>query len=105
VTAVKLFPAGLGGVEYLRALRQPFPDVPLVPVGGVDADATAAYLRAGAVAVGVGSPLVGDAADGGAIAKLRGRAARFLAAAGQQPDITGTGRLARPRPGPNQAAQ
>src|SRR5215469_7291017 len=64
VTAVKLFPAGLGGVDYLRALRQPFPDVPLIPVGGVDANVTPAYLRAGAIAVGVGSPLIGDAADG-----------------------------------------
>lgn len=91
VTAVKLFPAGLGGVEYLRALRQPFPDVPLVPVGGVDADAIQAYLRAGAVAAGVGTPLVGDAADGGDVAKLRARAARFLAAAAEQQAAAGAG--------------
>jgi 2-dehydro-3-deoxyphosphogluconate aldolase/(4S)-4-hydroxy-2-oxoglutarate aldolase len=78
--AVKLFPAGLGGVPYLSALRAPFPEVPFVPVGGIDADAARAYLAAGALAVGVGSPLVGDAADrAGALAQsaLAERAARF----------------------------
>ena len=77
VTAVKLFPASLGGVSYLRALRDPFPDVPFVPVGGVDAEAAGAYLAAGAVAVGVGSPLVGDAAAGGSLDELRQRARSF----------------------------
>jgi 2-dehydro-3-deoxyphosphogluconate aldolase / (4S)-4-hydroxy-2-oxoglutarate aldolase len=75
--AVKLFPASSGGVPYLRALRDPFPHVPFVPVGGVDAPAAAAYLEAGAVAVGVGSPLVGDAASGGSLADLRARIRRF----------------------------
>ena len=37
-TAVKLFPAELGGPSYLAALRAPFPDVPFVPVGGVDGE-------------------------------------------------------------------
>ncbi|ETK37010.1 bifunctional 4-hydroxy-2-oxoglutarate aldolase/2-dehydro-3-deoxy-phosphogluconate aldolase [Microbispora sp. ATCC PTA-5024] len=76
-TAVKLFPASLGGVPYLRALRDPFPAVPFVPVGGVSAEDAVAYLRAGAVAVGVGSPLVGDAAAGGNLEALRSRAAAF----------------------------
>ena len=88
VTAVKLFPASAGGVGYLKALRQPFPDVPLVPVGGVDVDAADAYLRAGAIAVGVGSPLVGDAAGGGDLAALRERAARFLATTAQPSGVT-----------------
>jgi 2-dehydro-3-deoxyphosphogluconate aldolase / (4S)-4-hydroxy-2-oxoglutarate aldolase len=78
---VKLFPASSGGPAYLRALRDPFPGVPFVPVGGVDADAAAAYLSAGAVAVGVGSPLVGDAARGGPVTELAARARQFLAAA------------------------
>ncbi|MGW4055311.1 bifunctional 4-hydroxy-2-oxoglutarate aldolase/2-dehydro-3-deoxy-phosphogluconate aldolase [Streptomyces sp. NPDC004779] len=63
-TAVKLFPAGPGGLELLRALRAPFPDVAFVPVGGVDAATARDYLAAGALAVGVGGPLVGRAADG-----------------------------------------
>ncbi|MEV8592985.1 bifunctional 4-hydroxy-2-oxoglutarate aldolase/2-dehydro-3-deoxy-phosphogluconate aldolase [Streptomyces sp. NPDC052012] len=76
--AVKLFPASLGGPGYLRALRDPLPDTPFVPVGGVDAEAARAYFAAGAVAVGVGSPLLGDAARGGDLAQLRVRAREFL---------------------------
>ncbi|MEU9149788.1 bifunctional 4-hydroxy-2-oxoglutarate aldolase/2-dehydro-3-deoxy-phosphogluconate aldolase [Streptomyces sp. NPDC048417] len=80
-TALKLFPAAeAGGAAYLKALRGPFPDAVLVPVGGVDVPAARAYLAAGATAVGVGSPLVGDAADGGDIADLRDRARAFRAA-------------------------
>ncbi|NYI03843.1 bifunctional 4-hydroxy-2-oxoglutarate aldolase/2-dehydro-3-deoxy-phosphogluconate aldolase [Allostreptomyces psammosilenae] len=77
-SAVKLFPASLGGPGYLRALRDPLPDIPFVPVGGVDADAARAYFAAGAVAVGVGSPLLGDAPRGGDLARLRARAREFL---------------------------
>jgi 2-dehydro-3-deoxyphosphogluconate aldolase / (4S)-4-hydroxy-2-oxoglutarate aldolase len=75
--AIKLFPGTLGGPGYLRALRDPFPEVPFVPVGGVDAQAARDYLDRGAIAVGVGSPLVGDAADGGDLDLLRARAAEF----------------------------
>ena len=78
--AVKLFPASLGGPDYLRALRDPFPHAPFVPVGGVDAESARAYLDRGAIAVGVGSPLLGDAAVGGDMSALRRRAADFLAA-------------------------
>ncbi|WP_329074709.1 bifunctional 4-hydroxy-2-oxoglutarate aldolase/2-dehydro-3-deoxy-phosphogluconate aldolase [Streptomyces niveus] len=80
--AVKIFPAAqAGGPAYLRALQGPFPDVPFVPVGGVDAAAARAYLDAGALAVGIGSPLVGDAAstkDGAGVDALRARARTFL---------------------------
>ncbi|MFF2845981.1 bifunctional 4-hydroxy-2-oxoglutarate aldolase/2-dehydro-3-deoxy-phosphogluconate aldolase [Streptomyces sp. NPDC058001] len=77
-TALKIFPASaVGGPSYLKALRGPFPDLPFVPVGGVDARAAASYLTHGAVAVGVGSPLIGDAADGGDLDTLRKRAAEF----------------------------
>ena len=78
--AIKLFPAMLGGPGYLRALLGPFPDLPIVPVGGVDAHQARAYLDAGAAAVGVGSPLVGDAASGGSLEDLRERAKAFLEA-------------------------
>ena len=83
--AVKLFPASLGGPRYLRALLDPFPSTALVPVGGVDAGAARDYLAAGAVAVGVGSPLIGDAASGGSLDDLRARARRFLAAVRDAP--------------------
>jgi 2-dehydro-3-deoxyphosphogluconate aldolase/(4S)-4-hydroxy-2-oxoglutarate aldolase len=59
---VKLFPAGLGGPGYVRAVLAPLGDVPLLATGGVDAANARAFLDAGAVAVGVGSGL-GDAAD------------------------------------------
>jgi 2-dehydro-3-deoxyphosphogluconate aldolase/(4S)-4-hydroxy-2-oxoglutarate aldolase len=58
---VKLFPAARLGPEYVRDLRGPLGDVPLLATGGVDASNTPAFLRAGAVAVGVGSALVGAA--------------------------------------------
>lgn len=83
-TAFKVFPAAaMGGPRYLRDLRGPFPALPLVPVGGVDAAAAEQYLADGALAVGVGSPLVGDAADGGSIDALRERARAFLGVARQ----------------------
>ncbi|WP_405726787.1 bifunctional 4-hydroxy-2-oxoglutarate aldolase/2-dehydro-3-deoxy-phosphogluconate aldolase [Streptomyces sp. NBC_00028] len=83
-TGLKVFPAAqAGGPAYLRALRGPFPHELLVPVGGVDEAAARAYLAAGATAVGVGSPLIGDAADGGSRSALRERARAFLAAVGE----------------------
>ena len=77
-TAVKLFPASAGGPAYLKALRDPFPTMPLVPVGGVTLDLVPAYLIAGAVAVGVGGPLTGDAVRGGSLEALADRARAFL---------------------------
>lgn len=79
-TAVKLFPASGPGPAYVAALRGPFPGIDLVPVGGVGADDVAPYLRAGAVAVGVGGPLAGDAVEGGDLDALRARARAFLGA-------------------------
>jgi len=52
--AVKLFPAHVGGPEYLRSLLGPYPDLRFIPTGGVTGDNARAYLEAGAVAVGVG---------------------------------------------------
>ena len=77
--AVKLFPASPGGPAYLRTLREPFPEVPFVPFGGVDVDTARDYLAAGALAVGVGSALLGDALHGGDLGRLRQRAENFRA--------------------------
>ncbi len=52
--AVKVFPAQLGGPAYVRSLLGPFPDLALIPTGGVDGGNAGAYLEAGAVAIGVG---------------------------------------------------
>jgi 2-dehydro-3-deoxyphosphogluconate aldolase/(4S)-4-hydroxy-2-oxoglutarate aldolase len=54
---VKLFPGSLGGPDYLKALHGPFPDIPLIPTGGVDIDNMADWFQAGAFAVGAGSSL------------------------------------------------
>lgn len=59
---VKLFPASSLGPSHVRELRGPLPDVQLIPTGGIDARNAAAFLAAGAVAVGIGSALT--AADG-----------------------------------------
>ncbi len=58
--AVKVFPASVLGPAFLREIHGPFPDLPLIPTGGVTADTAGDYIRAGAVAVGLGSWLIGD---------------------------------------------
>jgi 2-dehydro-3-deoxyphosphogluconate aldolase / (4S)-4-hydroxy-2-oxoglutarate aldolase len=55
---VKVFPGSLGGPDYLRALREPLPDVPLVPTGGVTPGNVREWLDAGAFCVGAGGSLV-----------------------------------------------
>jgi 2-dehydro-3-deoxyphosphogluconate aldolase/(4S)-4-hydroxy-2-oxoglutarate aldolase len=55
---VKVFPANVLGPEYLRAIRGPLPQVPLVPTGGVTADNARDFIRAGAAILCVGGWLV-----------------------------------------------
>ena len=55
---VKVFPATVGGPQYLKDVRGPLPQVKLVPTGGVSADNAADFIRAGAAAIAVGSNLV-----------------------------------------------
>ena len=58
---VKVFPCGnVGGPKYIQALRGPFPQIPLVPTGGVSLDTAAAFITAGASALGVGSELISE---------------------------------------------
>jgi 2-dehydro-3-deoxyphosphogluconate aldolase/(4S)-4-hydroxy-2-oxoglutarate aldolase len=56
-TMVKLFPAELG---YFKAIRAPLDHVPLVATGGVSLDNAVEFIKAGAVAVGMGSHLIGE---------------------------------------------
>lgn len=79
--AVKVFPAARLGPDYLRDLSGPLPQLPLVPAGGIGLDDVAPYLHAGAAAVGLGSPLIGDALTGGRLSELAARAGAFAAAA------------------------
>lgn len=83
-SAVKIFPAGVVGPSYLKDLRGPFPEIVAMPSGGVDLDSAGAWLAAGAVAVSVGGPLLGDAFRGGDLGALRDRAAAFVAVAAQE---------------------
>lgn len=55
---IKVFPAdNVGGASYLRAIKSPFPDIRLVPTGGVNIDNISDYFAAGAFAVGAGGEL------------------------------------------------
>ena len=54
---IKLFPGSLVGVDYVKALRGPLPDIPLMPTGGVTPDNLAEWFAAGVVAVGMGGNL------------------------------------------------
>lgn len=56
-TFVKLFPASAVGPQFIRELHGPLPDIEVIPTGGVDPTNAAAFLAAGAVAVGLGSAL------------------------------------------------
>jgi 2-dehydro-3-deoxyphosphogluconate aldolase/(4S)-4-hydroxy-2-oxoglutarate aldolase len=62
-TLIKVFPCGnVGGPKYLKALRGPFPQLKIIPTGGVNLTNAAEYIAAGAFALGVGSDLVDTAA-------------------------------------------
>jgi 2-dehydro-3-deoxyphosphogluconate aldolase/(4S)-4-hydroxy-2-oxoglutarate aldolase len=54
---VKVFPGSLGGPDYLKALRGPFPHIPMMPTGGVSLENIPQWFAAGAFAVGAGSNL------------------------------------------------
>ena len=75
---VKLFPAGPAGPAHMRALLGPFPGVPIVPTGGIGRDDVAIWLRAGALAVGVGGELCStELIDAGRFNELAQRARNF----------------------------
>ena len=78
--AVKIFPASVGGPDYIKAIRAPLPHIPLMPTGGVDDKTAPAFIEAGAFALGAGSNLFNAkllaAADFKGLAEI---AARFVA--------------------------
>jgi 2-dehydro-3-deoxyphosphogluconate aldolase/(4S)-4-hydroxy-2-oxoglutarate aldolase len=60
---VKIFPCGtVGGAKYIKALKAPLPQVPMVPTGGVNLETAADFIRAGADALGIGGELISAAA-------------------------------------------
>jgi len=78
---VKIFPAIKFGPEYLRAVRGPLPQIPIMPTSGVDASNVAEWFRAGAIAVGaVNSVLDPLLIQNGDWAELTKRAREFMSA-------------------------
>ena len=77
---IKLFPADLGGPSYIKAVRAPLPQLEIVPVGGVNLDTAAEFIRSGAAVLGVGSSLINQKLlEAGNMEDLRHRAAAFVA--------------------------
>jgi 2-dehydro-3-deoxyphosphogluconate aldolase/(4S)-4-hydroxy-2-oxoglutarate aldolase len=73
---VKLFPAEVLGLKYLKAVRAALPQVPFVPTGGIGPDNAAEWIRAGAVAVGIG----GELTRGGSLESVTEVSRRMVAA-------------------------
>jgi 2-dehydro-3-deoxyphosphogluconate aldolase / (4S)-4-hydroxy-2-oxoglutarate aldolase len=59
---VKIFPAGVGGAQFFKDLKGPFPHIELMPTGSVNKETAPQFIKAGAYAVGVGGELAGKAA-------------------------------------------
>jgi 2-dehydro-3-deoxyphosphogluconate aldolase/(4S)-4-hydroxy-2-oxoglutarate aldolase len=78
---VKVFPCGqVGGAKYIKALKGPLPQVPLVPTGGVNLATAAEFIEAGAAALGVGGELVqAEALRSGKPETIVENARKFLA--------------------------
>jgi 2-dehydro-3-deoxyphosphogluconate aldolase/(4S)-4-hydroxy-2-oxoglutarate aldolase len=78
---VKIFPCGtVGGAKYIKALKAPLPQIPMIPTGGVNLETAADLIRAGAEALGVGAELVSSAAlQSGNTKEITETARKFVA--------------------------
>lgn len=78
---VKIFPCGnVGGAKYIKALKGPFPQIEMIPTGGVNLETAGEFLKAGACAVAVGSELVdGKTIKDGRFDIIEDRARQYLA--------------------------
>jgi 2-dehydro-3-deoxyphosphogluconate aldolase/(4S)-4-hydroxy-2-oxoglutarate aldolase len=75
---VKVFPGSLGGPAYVKALKGPFPHIPMMPTGGVSSANVADWFATGVVAVGAGSELCPpQLAKEGKFAEITKRAEEF----------------------------
>lgn len=81
-SAVKLFPASAVGASFVRELRGPFRDIPLLPTGGLTTASLGEFIAAGAVAVGLGGGLIGDGTPAGVSARAAEAIAAVAAARG-----------------------
>jgi len=89
---VKVFPCGqVGGAKYIKALKGPLPQVPLVPTGGVNLNTAGEFIEAGAAALGVGGELVqAEALKAGKPEIIVENARKFLAAVNQAREKIGS---------------
>jgi 2-dehydro-3-deoxyphosphogluconate aldolase/(4S)-4-hydroxy-2-oxoglutarate aldolase len=94
---VKIFPCGsVGGPKYIRALRGPFPQVPMVPTGGVNLQTAREFILAGAVALGIGGELVSaPALESGNMAEITEAARQYAAIVRQARDAMAAPAIAR----------
>lgn len=91
---VKVFPATMLGPQFIKDVRAPLPQVKLMPTGGVTLDNAGDWIRAGAVAVGVGSALLDSAAiESGRFEVIAANARRVVAS------VNATRALLAPRSG------
>ena len=78
---VKVFPSSGVGPSYIKDIKAPLPQIPLIPTGGINANNAAEFFKAGASALGVGSALVSsDIIDSGNFTILTERAKKLVAA-------------------------
>jgi len=87
--AVKLFPASTVGPQYLKDIHGPLPDVRLMPTGGIAVADVATWIRAGALAVGLGGQLLGSTVTDGPDRALDRRVKAALAAVAEARSATG----------------
>jgi len=82
---VKIFPCGnVGGPSYIKALKAPFPQIEMIPTGGVNLQTCGDFLKAGACAVAVGGELVdAKSMKEGRFEVIEERARQFMAAIGK----------------------
>ena len=76
---VKVFPSSGVGFSYIKDIKAPLPQIPLIPTGGINAGNAAEFIKAGAAALGVGSALVSsDLIESGDFAMLTERAKKLV---------------------------
>ncbi|MFD1677576.1 bifunctional 2-keto-4-hydroxyglutarate aldolase/2-keto-3-deoxy-6-phosphogluconate aldolase [Alicyclobacillus fodiniaquatilis] len=80
VDIVKLFPGNLYEPAIIKALKGPVPQANIMPTGGVSLDNLAAWVKAGAIAVGIGSDLTNEAVKTGDYSLVQKKAAAYVAA-------------------------
>ena len=76
---VKIFPASVLGIQFIKDVKGPFPHIPIIPTGGINLDNVGAFIEAGVEAVGAGGSLVNKAAlEKSDFAQIKATAKQFV---------------------------